>query len=111
MEKEFTCIVCPKGCHIIVDGENISGYTCKRGLDYVLEEMENPKRNISSSVKVSNLSRVLTVKTSNPIPKDKIFEVMKKINEVEVKAPIKFHQVIIKNVCDLGVDIISTMEL
>ena len=35
MKKEYICIVCPKGCHIVVDGDKISGYTCLRGLNYV----------------------------------------------------------------------------
>ena len=39
MKKEFICIVCPKGCHISVDGDNITGYTCPRGLNYVKQEL------------------------------------------------------------------------
>lgn len=36
MEKEIICTVCPRGCHIQVEGERetvrqVTGYICKRG--------------------------------------------------------------------------------
>ena len=51
MKKEYICIVCPKGCHIVVDGENISGYTCLRGLNYVKQESIDPRRTLTTTVK------------------------------------------------------------
>ena len=43
MNKEFICIVCPRGCHIKVDKQNaISGNSCKRGETYVINELTNP---------------------------------------------------------------------
>ena len=37
MKKEIICTVCPRGCHIQVEGDgdqvlNAEGYSCKRGL-------------------------------------------------------------------------------
>lgn len=110
MSKKITCIVCPNGCEIEIDGERISGYTCKRGLEYAKEEMISPKRTITSTVKIKNSNEVCPIKTSKPIPKDKIFQVLKEINHVEVSKPIKMHTVVIENVLNLGVDIITTKE-
>lgn len=112
MEKNYICIVCPKGCHIKVDGENITGYTCQRGLNYVKDEMTSPKRMLTSTIKVKNKKNTyVSVKTSSSIPKDKIFEIMEELKKVEVDAPICMHQVIIKNILNTGVDIISTKEI
>ena len=44
MEKRIlTCIGCPLGCSLTAvpaaDGFEISGYTCKRGLEYAKKEL------------------------------------------------------------------------
>ena len=113
MEKEFICIVCPKGCRIKVDNEgNISGYTCLRGLNYVKEELTCPKRMLTSTVKVSNRKDTyVSVKTSSSIPKDLILKVMEELKKASVVAPIKMHQVLLKNIFDTNVDIIATKEI
>lgn len=112
MKQEYICIVCPKGCHIIVDGDNINGYTCLRGLNYVKQESTDPKRNITSTVLIDGEDDlVCPVRTSLEIPKSEIFNVMKEINKFKAKKPIQMNQVLIKNVLNLGVDIISTKEI
>ena len=110
MSEKITCIVCPNGCEIEIDGENISGYSCKRGFEYAKEELFHPKRMVTSTIKISGTNDVCPVKTSVSIPKEKMFEVMKEINKVVLKKPIEYHQIIIKNVLNLGADIIATKE-
>ena len=112
MKKEYICIVCPKGCHIVVDGENISGYTCLRGLNYVKQESIDPRRILTTTVKVNDKNiRVCPVKSSDTLPKDKLFASMEEINKISVNLPIKLHQVVIKNILNSGVDIITTKEI
>lgn len=112
MKKEYICIVCPKGCHIVVDGENISGYTCLRGLNYVKQESIDPRRILTTTVKVNDKNiRVCPVKSSDTLPKDKLFASMEEINKISVNLPIKLHQVVIKNILNTGVDIITTKEI
>ena len=48
MVREFTCIMCPMGCDIIAEYEgkeilSITGQTCKRGEEYVRQEMTSGK--------------------------------------------------------------------
>ncbi len=115
--KEFTCVSCPMGCTLhatpLKTGEfQISGNQCKRGLIYGLQEMKDPKRNISSTVCVSGAEiNSLPVKTAEPIPKGKIFEIMKEINKITVKAPVHVGDVIIENILGTGVDIIASRSL
>ena len=112
MKKEYICIVCPKGCHIVVDGENISGYTCLRGLNYVKQESIDPRRILTTTVKVNDKNiRVCPVKSSDTLPKDKLFASMEEINKISVNLPIKLHQVVIKNILNTGVDIITNKEI
>ena len=112
MKKEYICIVCHKGCHIVVDGDNISGYTCLRGLNYVKQESIDPRRILTTTVKVNDKNiRVCPVKSSDTLPKDKLFASMDEINKISVNLPIKLHQVVIKNILNTGVDIITTKEI
>jgi len=109
--KEFTCIICPNGCHVTIDDNgNITGNGCPRGLAYVKQESTHPLRTVTSTCKVvgSNKCRVVPCKTETAIPKERIFDCMKEIKKVEVKLPIKLHQILIEDVCETGVNVIAT---
>lgn len=114
--KIFTCVSCPMGCRLTAtkqaDEYIIQGYSCKRGLVYGLQEMQDPRRNISSTVKISNgFLAVLPVKTSAPVPKNMIFAIMKEINRQPIAAPVTAGQCIISNVLNTGVDIIAARSM
>lgn len=117
MIKEMVCIVCPMSCKLSVEMENdkvisVTGNTCIRGVKYANEELTNPTRNVTSTVMIKNAALTrLPVATRSPIPKNKIFEVMKQINMVKVKAPIRKDDIIIKNVAKTGVDIIASRSM
>ena len=114
MKKDMNCVACPLGCLITVEYEgseviSVKGNTCKRGDAYARTEITNPVRSIHSTVKVNGGEHpVVPCKTSGPIPKSAIFDVMKEINKVTVDAPVKIGQVFIKNVRNTGVDIVAT---
>lgn len=114
MKKSLICVSCPLGCPIEVEIENgeivaVTGNTCKRGDAYARTEITNPVRSLTSSVKVENgIHPVVPVKSSGPVPKEKMFDCMKEINAVTVKAPVKIGDVVIENILGLGVDIIAT---
>lgn len=114
----ITCIVCPMGCPLVVtktnDGYKVEGNTCKRGEKYGVEELTNPKRVITTTVKLENsYLNLLPVKTKESIPKDMMFDVMKELDTIKVSAPINVGDVIVKNILDTGVDVVSakTVEI
>jgi len=105
-----TCIMCPLGCELEIVKEQsgeikVSGNTCIRGEQYAKAEMTNPVRNISSLVRVGE--KVVPVKSTASVPKEKIGEVLTEIQKINLKTFPKFGSVIIKNVLGLGIDIIS----
>ena len=114
MKRDLTCVACPLGCPIMVeytDTEIISvtGNTCKRGEAYAKTEITNPTRSLTSSVKVcGGVLPVVPVKSDKPVPKDMLFDCMKEINSVCVKAPVKIGQVIIENILGTGANIVAT---
>ena len=111
--KELTCIVCPRGCRLTIDDDlNVTGNTCPRGAQYAKDELTNPKRMITSIVRVKNRENcMVSVKTSTSIPKGKIFDVMKEIEKVSVSAPTHIGDVVIKDILGTGSDIIITKEI
>lgn len=117
MLRRYTCIVCPNGCDISVDIEDgkmisIEGEGCKRGYEYVKQELTNPQRNIASSILLENgLLPLVSVRLSKPIPKEKIFEVMSVIKKAHLKAPVVIGQVAISDVLGLNSDVIVTKNV
>lgn len=117
MEKrELICIGCPMGCPLCVELENgeivsVTGHTCKRGEVYARKEVVNPTRIVTSTVGVEGgkVERV-SVKTREDIPKDKIFQCVKALKGITVKAPVHIGDVIVSNVADTGVDIVATRD-
>ncbi len=117
MTKLYTCILCPNGCDIGVETENgkfvsADGNRCPKGLGYVKQELESPMRTIASSVLVKNgVLPLASVRTTSPIPKDRIFDVMAEIRKVVLTAPVEEGDKIIGNVCNLSSDIIVTKSV
>ncbi len=111
--KDLTCIVCPRGCRLLVDDEmNVKGNFCPRGKQYAISELTNPVRTITSSIKVSNREYTLvSVKTTNPVPKDRIFDVMKEIDKLSVKAPVRIGDIVKKGILGLDSDIVITKNI
>lgn len=118
MEKrELVCIGCPVGCSLEVEINNsevtkVSGNTCKRGEAYAQKECTNPTRIVTSSVNVEGgLEAVVPVKTESDIPKGKIFDCVKELKNVVIKAPVHIGDVIVENIAETGVKIIATKEV
>lgn len=109
-EKKITCVICPNSCVITVkhEGENIievSGNNCKRGLKYASAEAVHPVRSISTTVRTQS-GRVVAVKTSEPVPKENVFDVMDEINALHASDDIKYGDIVIPNVCGTSANIV-----
>lgn len=112
-ERKLTCIVCPKGCALTVEFDdagaivNISGHTCPRGKDYAYAECTMPVRTVTSTVRCKD-GEVVAVKTSAPIPKAMVFDVMREINGLSVECDVKIGDVVIADVLGTGADVVVT---
>jgi CxxC motif-containing protein len=85
---------------------------CTKGKDYAYQELFKPVRILTSTVLVKNGNLPLvSIRTDKPIPKGKIFEVMKILYRKKVQAPVKIGDIIIKNVVNTGVNIIATKNV
>ncbi|MCY6372820.1 DUF1667 domain-containing protein, partial [Clostridium ganghwense] len=99
--RELICIGCPMGCNLEVEIEGkavtkVTGNICPRGKAYAEKECTNPTRIVTSSVLVEGGQlTVVPVKTEGDIPKDKIFECVKALKGLSVKAPVNIGDVIV----------------
>lgn len=114
MKRTLTCIICPRGCTLTAEvdreGVTVSGNGCPKGKQYAIDECTNPTRTVTSSVRVQNRDQTMvSVKTEQPVSKDRIFEVMKAIRSASVLAPIHLGDVLIENIC--GTNLIATKNI
>ena len=112
MKRDLICIICPKGCNLNVeiDASNaisVSGNTCKRGIEYAINECTNPVRCVTTTMK-TNSGEPISVKTDRAIPKDKMFELMQILNNEIVSLPICVGDVIISDV--FGCNVVATQN-
>ncbi len=114
--EKVTCILCPNACQLAVRFNEatrkiiaIDNLRCKRGEKYAAEELFDPKRSVMTVVPIESKHwKVTSVLTSEPVPKDKIFDVYNKIKKIRLKAPVKEGDVVIPNVARSGADVIVT---
>lgn len=115
--KTFVCIICPNGCEIEVEYtgkeiKKISGNLCDKGEAYIKKEITAPERWVTSTIEVKNGTLPLvSVKTSKPVPKDKVLSVMDAIANIEIEAPVEAGEIILRNVASTNADIIATRKI
>lgn len=115
--RDLICIGCPLGCQLQVKLEGdqvieVTGNTCKRGEEYGKKECTNPTRIVTSSVYVEGGEiEVVPVKTESDIPKEKIFDCIKALKGITVKAPVNIGDIIVENILGTGVNIIATRKV
>lgn len=116
-EKNLICINCPLGCMLTVtmDGKEIvsvAGNTCRRGDACARKELTEPTRIVTSTVKVSGGSAsMVSVKTKEDIPKEKVLECVRELKDVVVSAPVKIGDVILDDAAGTGVSIVATKNV
>ena len=110
---ELICINCPRGCHLKVDENlNVTGNFCPRGAAYGKQEVTNPVRTVTSTVRIDCANLPLCpVKTVKATPKGKMFDIMASIDKVKLVAPIHVGDVVIKDVCGTGVDVVACRDM
>lgn len=117
MKKEIICTVCPRGCHVMVDGEgdqimSVEGHSCKRGLEYASSEFSHPVRILTTTAKVEGVEYdLLPVRSDKPLPKEKLLDCMAVIRSLSVKRPVKQYDILAADICGTGVNMVATKDM
>jgi len=114
------CVLCPKGCSLNIEYDHetsgepltVTGNKCPKGLEFAKQEWFEPMRMLTSTIK-TNSEKIprIPVRTSGPIPKTQISEVMSLINTLTVELPVNVGDIVIQNVLGLGVDLLITLSI
>jgi CxxC motif-containing protein len=115
MDKNFTCITCPIGCKlkVIVNGDkvDVTGNKCRKGIEFAKNEMFNPTRTLTTTVKTTWKSMpYLPVRTDGEIPKGLIEASMAILRDTVVKKELKVGETVVENILDTKVNVIATMN-
>jgi CxxC motif-containing protein len=116
MTKEFICIVCPNSCRLAVTetgGEiTVTGNECPRGEKHGVHEYRNPTRMLTTTVAVSGgtLPR-LPVASREEIPKALLRQCLERLYTMEVRAPLRCGDLVVKNICETGVDVVASRSI
>ena len=117
-ERTIICLRCPRGCdvQVTVDETNlvteVQGNVCKLGREYAQSEVTNPRRVLTSTVRVrGGVKPLVAVWTPKPIPKDKLLSLARDTRMVEVAAPVQVGQLVIEDWRGLGIDVVASAEV
>lgn len=115
--KEFVCIRCPLGCNITAELEDgriaaITGNTCPRGAEYVTQELTDPRRIVTSLVRVAGGELpVVSVKTAAGIPKERMRDCICALKGIELEAPVYIGDIVCPDICGSGVAVVATKNV
>ena len=116
MTERYTCIVCPRGCELVVEsapgGTEVTGAGCPRGRAYAIQEMTDPRRTVSTSVRVQGGTLPLcSVRLTRPIPRGRIMEAVRLIHALRPQAPIAAGTVLITGILGTDSNVIATSDV
>ena len=117
MTRELICIGCPIGCRLTAEIEDgavthVTGNTCRRGEDYAKKECVAPMRTVTGTVALrGGRLPVLPVRTNGEVPKEKVLAVADALRRATAQAPIHAGDVVLRDVCGTGVDVIAVKSL
>ncbi len=110
-----TCVICPKGCRMMVDPATgtVEGNGCARGKAYALDEVHDPKRIVTTTVRTNSTfpEAMLPIRSNKPVPRRMLFQIVAETERICVELPVLMGQTIIPNVCGSGADLIASRSM
>lgn len=111
---QICCTTCPSECRISVFSQGaeiikIEGNGCKRGVVFAKQEMTDPVRTLTSTVLLKGTGQTLSipVKSSQPMPLRSVEAAMKQIRKAVLTSSCRMGDVVIADICGLGLDIVA----
>lgn len=111
------CVGCPLGCRVSVTLDKkgsvtrIRGAQCRQGERYVLKELREPVRTLTTTVRTVDAGfPLLPVRTSRPVLKTLMADIMRETVRLRVKPPVRCGKVIVADVAGSGADLVATTD-
>jgi len=116
-KKHFTCVTCPVGCEVDVEVQggsilSMTGNKCDKAKEFVLQELKEPMLVLTTTVRIEGAKwAMLPVRTDKPIPKRLFLQAIGVLAGIDLKAPVRISDVIIKDVAGSGANIVATRTM
>lgn len=113
-KKKFICISCPRGCSLETEWNDqsdlkVAGNGCPRGIEYANNEIFNPVRILTATVKTSDPEiKRIPVKSIKPVKKDLIPSILNELYKIQIPLPVASGDIVLKNALESGIDIVAT---
>jgi len=115
-KMNIICVACPQGCRLEArrsGGEIlVSNEGCKRGREYAVNEINDPRRMVATTLQVrGGLHPLVPVHTARPFPKGKIRALLAALREIQIQAPVRLGQVVQPDALGSGIDILASRDM
>jgi len=113
----YLCTGCPLGCRLEVEHEEgeiveVRGFSCKRGKAFAVQEFSDPRRSVSTTVRVEGGRWArLPVKTAEQVPKDRVQELCDALHRLTLHAPVTMGDVVLSDALGTGIDVVATRDM
>jgi len=93
-ESELICTCCPNGCALLPKRSEtgelvIEGALCKRGVEFGIAELTDPRRTLTTTVRILNARYPLvSVRSAAPVRKAELKTLVKNLRAVTLSAPV-----------------------
>ena len=127
--KQFTCIVCPRGCLLTVeitepaadavsgapnylDAVRVVGAARGRGVVYGRQQATAPLRSLTTTLRTSGADRPrLPVRSSADLPLERLLDACIALDTVVAQAPLRCGDVVMADLLGLGIDMLASDDL
>jgi len=91
------------------DSVTVKGNKCDKGIDFAQAETSNPTRTLTTTVRTSIPGiPVISVRTNGEIPRNKLSDAMRELNEIVVEKKMNCGDVLVENVAETDIQVIVT---
>lgn len=117
MKRELICISCPIGCELTAarneDGSlSVHGNQCPKGEDYAREEINAPKRIVTTTVALEGNVRLrVPVRTDKPLPVEQIKGILSVLHSMKLSLPVRRGDLILEDFQGAGVDVVASLSV
>ena len=92
--------------------KELRGIECQKGREFVMNEIQNPLRMMTGSVKVlKGEFPLVSVKTAAPVPKKHLQALGRLTHQIEVEAPVEIGQAIADKLLDEDIQLLATRKV
>jgi CxxC motif-containing protein len=117
-DRKIICVRCPRGCEIgfQVDAEgrvvDVEGNFCKLGKAHVEMELTDPRRTLTTTVRVTGGTRPLVpVWTEEPLSRARILELAGLLRDVVLEAPVALGDVVLEDALGAGIRVLASASV